>query len=106
MGSAGLTEMNPQIQAILDRLEAWQAEMAEHRRKMRKLLERDDREWAIELEKYPTARQSLLEADKELADLLRSSEQAAEADERSSSIFLPRQSLGTDNGLQRLPGCM
>ncbi|PYX60482.1 MAG: hypothetical protein DMG76_02335 [Acidobacteria bacterium] len=98
--------MNPQIQAILDRLEAWQAEMAEHRRKMRKLLERDDREWAIELEKYPTARQSLLEADKELADLLRSSEQAAEADERSSSIFLPRQSLGTDNGLQRLPGCM
>src|SRR5437879_7865064 len=68
---------------------------------MRRLVERDDREWAIQLEKYPTARQSLLEADKELADLLRSRERAAEADERSSSIFLQRQSLGTDNGLHR-----
>jgi hypothetical protein len=76
--------MNEQIQAILDRLEALQAEMAEHRTQMRKLLERDDREWAIELEKYYTARESLLEADKELAVLLRSSERAAQADGAST----------------------
>lgn len=69
--------MNQQIQAILDRLEALQAEMAEHRKRMRALLEQDDRDWAIELEKYYTARESLLQADKELADMLRSHERAA-----------------------------
>ncbi|HEV2729162.1 MAG TPA: hypothetical protein VGV15_03945 [Terriglobales bacterium] len=69
--------MNEQIRAILDRLEALQDEMAEHRKQMRTLLERDDRDWAMELEKYYTARELLLQADKELADLLRRGDRAA-----------------------------
>lgn len=69
--------MNDQIETILDRLEAAHAEMMEHLSRMRALLERDDREWPVELEKYYTVRNTLLEADRELADHLRSREQAA-----------------------------
>ena len=69
--------MNEQIQAILDRLEAAHAEMVEHLSRMRALLQRDDREWPVELEKYYTVRNTLLEADKELAHHLRSREQTA-----------------------------
>jgi len=69
--------MNDQIEAILDRLEAAHTEMMEHLSRMRALLERDDREWPVELEKYYTVRNTLLEAGKELADHLRSRDQAA-----------------------------
>ena len=69
--------MNDQIEAILDRLQVAHAEMMEHLSRMRALLQRDDREWPVELEKYYTVRNTFLEADKELADRLRSREQAA-----------------------------
>ena len=69
--------MTNEIQSVLDRLEALQAEMAEHRKRMRTLLERDDREWVTEMEKYYAAREALLKADKELADVLRYKDEAA-----------------------------
>jgi hypothetical protein len=69
--------MNEQIEAILDRLEAAHVEMMEHLSRMRALLQRDDREWPVELEKYYTVRNTLLEADKELAHHLRSREHEA-----------------------------
>ena len=56
--------MNDQIEAILHRVEAAHAEMMEHLSRMRALLQRDDREWPVELEKYYTVRNTLLEADK------------------------------------------
>lgn len=69
--------MNKQIEAVLDRLEAAHAEMMENLSRMRALLERDDRDWPVELEKYYTVRNTVLEADKELADHLRSREKSA-----------------------------
>jgi hypothetical protein len=69
--------MNEQITAILERLDALQAEMSEHRNRMRQLLQRDDSEWVTELEKYYAARQSLLHEDEQLGALLRSRVRAA-----------------------------
>lgn len=69
--------MTPEIDVLLERLEALQSEMAEHRQRMRALLQRNDADWVTELEKYYTARQLLLEGDKELAELLRRGANAA-----------------------------
>jgi hypothetical protein len=69
--------MKPEIEALLDRLDVLQSEMAKHRTQMRNKLRRGDPDWATELEKYYFARQALLDVDKELAVLLRRREPAA-----------------------------
>jgi hypothetical protein len=63
--------MNDQVRSILDRREVTLSEMSEHSKTMRRLLELRDSGWVLELEKYYAARDTLLEADKELSSILR-----------------------------------
>ena len=69
--------MDEQIEALLDRIEALQREMQEHWAGMCNMLENGGDDWPIELDKYYVARDTLLEADKELASLLREKRAAA-----------------------------
>jgi hypothetical protein len=69
--------MNEQVRSILDRREATLSEMIEHSKTMRRFLELKDSGWVFELEKYYAARDTLLEADKELSSILRNLNAAA-----------------------------
>jgi len=69
--------MDEQVRSILDRREAALSEMIEHSKTMTALLETKDSGWVLELEKYYAARETLLQADKELSTRLRELNPAA-----------------------------